>query len=255
MKDKTNEDKERLLELLSDRALFGLEAHEEQELRTLQIACPDVDDQEMDRLVALLEAASPNADEIPSSVKQQILASSEVQAIASVQTVSKLNAWLTSREVAIGLLTAAVTGLFAMWMWNMAPAELSLQARRQSLVESASDIVKAGWTSTDETKSYAGDVVWSTTQQAGFMTFRGLPVNDPSKEQYQLWIFDSNQDEQHPIDGGVFNVVTNDSGECIVEIESKLAVVDPTMFAITIEKPGGVVVSDRSRLPLLAQLN
>ena len=255
MSDTANQDKQRLLELLSDRALFGLEANEEQELRDLQKTYPEVDDQEMDRVVALLEAASPNADRIPSSVKQQIRMATDSNVSTPSSPTPKSNSWITPREVAIGLLTAAVTALFAMWMWNMAPGELPLQARRQELMEKAADLVEVAWTSTDETKSYAGDVVWSTDQQSGFMTFNGLPANDPSKEQYQLWIFDRNQDERHPIDGGVFNVVANDAGECVVEIASKLAVVDPTMFAITIEKPGGVVVSDRSRLPLLAQLN
>ena len=37
-------------------------------------------------------------------------------------------------------------------------------------------------------------------------------------------------------------------------IEAKLPVSNAVMFAITVERPGGVVVSDRSRLPLLAKV-
>ena len=37
-------------------------------------------------------------------------------------------------------------------------------------------------------------------------------------------------------------------------IQAKLHVEEVYMFAITIEKPGGVVVSSRERLPLLAKV-
>lgn len=95
-----------------------------------------------------------------------------------------------------------------------------------------------------------GSVVWNNAEQAGFMKFAGLPVNDPSEFQYQLWIFDSERDEKYPVDGGVFDIA--DSGETLVPIAAKLNVSNPTLFAITIEQPGGVVVSSRKRLPLLA---
>jgi hypothetical protein len=54
------------------------------------------------------------------------------------------------------------------------------------------------------------------------------------------------------LDGGVFDIPT--TGEVIVPINAKLQVREPFMFAITIEKPGGVVVSSRERLPLLAKV-
>jgi anti-sigma-K factor RskA len=66
-----------------------------------------------------------------------------------------------------------------------------------------------------------------------------------------LWIFDPERDEK-PIDGGVFDV--DKEGEVLIPIHAKLPVGKPTLFAITVEKPGGVVVSDRSRLPLLAKV-
>ncbi len=97
----------------------------------------------------------------------------------------------------------------------------------------------------------SGDVVWNPAANAGYMRFAGLPANDPSEAQYQLWIFDSAINADTPIDGGVFDI--SGSGEVIVAIDPKIAVTDATMFAITLERPGGVVVSDRSRLLLLAQ--
>ena len=40
--------------------------------------------------------------------------------------------------------------------------------------------------------------------------------------------------------------------EVVVPIHPALKVREPYLFAVTVEKPGGVMVSDRSRLPLLA---
>ena len=85
------------------------------------------------------------------------------------------------------------------------------------------------------------------------MRFRGLSVNDPATRQYQLWIFDKNQSDKTPIDGGVFDIRSD--GEVIVPIHAKLRVQEVVLFAITIEKPGGVVVSSREQLPLLAAVN
>ena len=43
--------------------------------------------------------------------------------------------------------------------------------------------------------------------------------------------------------GGVFDVT--DAEEQLIPIQAKLQVVKPVAFAVTIEKPGGVVVSDQ----------
>jgi hypothetical protein len=96
-----------------------------------------------------------------------------------------------------------------------------------------------------------GEVIWNQQQQLGFLVFAGLPKNDPVKEQYQLWIIDPGRDEQ-PIDGGVFDADGKD--DLVVPITAKLATVSPKAFAVTIEQPGGVVVSKQERLPLLAAL-
>lgn len=121
---------------------------------------------------------------------------------------------------------------------------------------SAPNMVKAKWgampTTSDDLKGVSGEIVWSDEKQAGFMRFRGLPVNDKSREQYQLWIFENAKLEDHPKDGGVFDVSTD--GEVIIPIDAKLAAKDPKVFAITVEKPGGVVVSDRKKIAALAKV-
>jgi hypothetical protein len=97
-----------------------------------------------------------------------------------------------------------------------------------------------------------GDVVWDARTQTGYMRFVGLRRNDPSIEQYQLWIFDGRRDQRYPVDGGVFDVRGGD-GEVIVPIRARLPVGTPLAFAVTLERSGGVVVSDRGRVVVIAR--
>lgn len=128
----------------------------------------------------------------------------------------------------------------------------SIAQLREKLLARA-DAVKAEWTPTKDpaAKGATGDLVWSPVEQKGFMRFHGLASNDPTKTQYQLWIFDKAQDQKTPVDGGVFDVEAS-TGDVIVPISAKLHVVDPTLFAVTVEKPGGVVVSKRERIVVTA---
>ena len=82
------------------------------------------------------------------------------------------------------------------------------------------------------------------------MLFDGHPKNDPKAKQYQLWIFDESRDQKFPVDGGVFDVTAD--GELIVRFESRLDVSRATLFAITEEVPGGVVVSERTTITATA---
>ena len=98
-----------------------------------------------------------------------------------------------------------------------------------------------------------GDITWSDAKQSGFMRFRGLPLNDPKKFQYQLWIFDSERDSSKPTSGGVFDVLSCD-GEYLVEIAPSIAVFEGKSFVVTVEPPGGVVVSKRKHIVRTANL-
>ena len=117
-----------------------------------------------------------------------------------------------------------------------------------AIVAGEADLESAGGL---ESVGALGDVVWSSARQQGYMRFRGLAANDPTMAQYQLWIFDADRDEAYPVDGGVFDVPAA-GGDVVVRIDPRLRVNRATAFAITVEKPGGVVVSSRKRLPLLA---
>jgi anti-sigma-K factor RskA len=123
---------------------------------------------------------------------------------------------------------------------------------RERLLAKATDIVSAGIGAGNvkELKP-AGDIIWSDSEQAGYIRVTGLPKNDPNRESYQLWIFDETQDPKTPIDGGVFDITTD--GEAVIPIDSRLKARNPQAFAITIEKSGGVVVSKQERVAALAK--
>jgi hypothetical protein len=96
----------------------------------------------------------------------------------------------------------------------------------------------------------SGIVVWDPVTQQGFLRLVGLASNDPTVHQYQLWVFDGERDKRYPVDGGVFDVPANAS-EVLIPINAKLMVHKPAAFAVTIEKPGGVVVSARDHVVAL----
>lgn len=101
-------------------------------------------------------------------------------------------------------------------------------------------------------KAASGDVVWNAAEQRGYMRFNGLAKNDKRANVYQLWIFDKQRDDKYPVDGGVFTV-DEDSGDVIVPIKARLPVGEVALFAVTVEKPGGVVVSKRERIVVTAK--
>jgi hypothetical protein len=128
------------------------------------------------------------------------------------------------------------------------PAKL----REQLLAEVGT--TRVAWSSTKDpaAKGASGDVVWNAAEQRGYMLFRGLAKNDPSAWQYQLWIFDKARDDKYPVDGGVFDVDAS-TGDVVVPIRAKLPVAEAALFAVTVEKPGGVVVSKRERIVVTAK--
>lgn len=153
--------------------------------------------------------------------------------------------------VAAGVAMVAAAGW---WSALSAQREPGVNEAMATLLTRAGDVQKASWTrGTDETgAACAGEVIWSGSQQEGFMVFRGLRPNDPKKEQYQLWIFDPERDERYPVHGGLFDMPP-DCGELIVPIRPKLRVPKAAAFVVTVEKPGGVWVSDRSRIATIAK--
>ena len=159
------------------------------------------------------------------------------------------------REAVAWFAAAASVALLLYQQAPPADSPLSPAAQRAELLAGAADAITVAWSATEDPAGAAasGDVVWSGERQTGFLRFQGLAVNDPTESQYQLWIFDATRDDAHPVDGGVFDV-DRETGDVIVPIRAKLRVFEPSLFAVTVEKPGGVVVSSRERLPLLAKV-
>lgn len=285
--------KERLLELLADEAIFGLSKEEIIELNDLKNEFPDWEDDfafEQAAAMIALTGADTNAS-MPANLRKNILADSEkffgsaqeTQEVFSFAPESRNAAGALARERNVvetapkapfwqwlgwGLAAAACVALaFNIWLTRFQPApeivktapptatptpELTLEQKRQQLLASANDLVKTEWSSPNKDEQISGDIVWSDSAQQGYMRFRGLAVNDPQRQTYQLWIFDETQDEKTPIDGGVFDVSAQ--GEVIIPIDPKLKVKNPKLFAVTVEKPGGVVVSKREKIAALAKV-
>lgn len=133
-------------------------------------------------------------------------------------------------------------------------ADARVAQLRDSLLNSDSALVRLAWTATGDSsaRGATGDVVWSSRAQRGVMRIAGLQSNDRRKTQYQLWIFDKNRDERYPVDGGVFDIPPG-AHEVLVPIDARVPVGEAVLFAITVEPPGGVVVSKRDRIALVAK--
>ncbi|MBX7166163.1 MAG: anti-sigma factor [Pirellulales bacterium] len=253
---------DRFDELQAAAALGDLAPEERSELDALLAQHAQPEDRALQRTAAAAHAAMAGSrlDALPAALRERLLeaAARELTAVrrgpgdrpqpAASAGLNRRN-WLISGS---GWLVAAASIAALAWLSKPArsPADDPVAGRRRLLSE-AGDVIQVAWGPGKHPFGQAveGDVVWSTSQQRGYMRFRGLPVNDPLREQYQLWIIDPKRDAE-PIDGGVFDA--NAGGEIVVPIHAKLRVVDPKAFAITVEQPGGVVVSTQDRLPLLA---
>ncbi len=126
--------------------------------------------------------------------------------------------------------------------------------RRDSLLVHDANVSTLSWTPTKDLSALGagGDIVWSARAQTGVMRLAGLRPNDRAHWQYQLWIFDKRRDARYPVDGGVFDIPVG-SGDVLVPISTHLRIDDAVMFAITVERAGGVVVSTRERIALSAK--
>lgn len=158
------------------------------------------------------------------------------------------------RPTRLPWLAAAAALLIAVAAWwpEMANRTPDFAEQRARLIGAGAIVID--WTATEDPTAAmtVGDVVWDPVSQTGFMRFEGLQANSPTEFQYQLWIFDALRDERYPVDGGVFDIPAG-ADEVIVPIAARLPVTDATLFAVTVERPGGVVVSSRERIAVLAQ--
>ena len=275
----TEEENELMLDLLCKQAVYGLTEEETRQLEQLdngdydaasfemtaaQIGLLDLKAEQMpDHLLAKVTADADEYWAKKNSVEADVRESprSEVQ-IAGSKVRGSFMDWFGWAIAAAACIALAVNiystrnqqpGINSNGA-TPAPTQLEKldpQQQRLQLLNSP-EVVKAdfGKGNVKEIAEVSGDVVWSAEKQAGFMRLKGLPKNDAAKQTYQLWIFDASQSEKTPIDGGTFDI--NSDGEVIVPIDARLRATKPAAFAITIEKAGGVVVSDRGKIAALA---
>ena len=149
-----------------------------------------------------------------------------------------------------GWAAAAAVALIAV-LGLQGTSEISPLQAQQKLRSQASDLVDRNFSGLGIFKNASGSVIWSDQLQQGYMTLSGIPVNDPKKSQYQLWIVDPKRDEA-PVDGGVFDIPT-DGSPVVIPIAAKLALTHPQAFVITLEQPGGVVKSKQEQVVALAK--
>jgi len=250
---------EHLLQLLADRVTEGLDSAAEGEVQALCAALPEFHEAYFEPAAAAVDLAlaDGDVDPLPAALRARVLADAERWFAGAAAEPAAGRVRLHRRQprelrggprwsARAGWYLAAAAGALALvgwWQALMIPAEPPAEAPRTyaAFVAETPDAVHASWAGLEP--GYAqvrGEAVWSDARQAGYLRLVGLPPNDAARAQYQLWIVDPDRDV-HPVDGGVFDVAA--TGEVVVPIHAKLAVDHPTTFAITLEQPGGVVVS------------
>lgn len=262
---------EELLDLLAERALANLSPADEARLKELLDAAGLEDSVDMELAVAAAMNAfagqQPQSNDaaVPESLKQKLHADAdrlfgEKEPAAPVSDIEDARSRHTdprrrsepapssAARRASGLMGWAVAATLAIVVVlalrpDVEPAAPDSAAARAALIaEADTSVVEWGQSEIPAYNRVTGDVVWNDELQQGYLRLAGMPVNDPSISQYQLWIVDPDRDA-NPVDGGVFDIPPG-AGEIIIPIRAKLEVDDPVAFAITREQPGGVVVSD-----------
>ncbi|HSR70214.1 MAG TPA: anti-sigma factor [Acidobacteriota bacterium] len=251
----------RLEELLILKASQPLTAEQRRRLEELLRQAPaGFDEEEFEYAAAAIETAYGREEKLPQALRNKIAADARrVIAAPARGPVDSAQAssggwfmwagWLAAAGVLLAFLI-----LFQDQLLDDQSAR-NWAEQRQQLLEEADDVMVASWTPTDDQASLAdasGDVVWSNSRQQGYIRISGLVANEASQAQYQFWIFDGLRDDRFPVSGGVFDVPSQEA-EIVLPIRAQLRIFQPQMFAVTVEQPGGVVVSDRSRIALLAQ--
>lgn len=248
----------RLEELQVERALFGLDRRDTLELEQLARELNVERYDEMDYVAARAELAMSRGmyEPLPPRLRRKVRVEAAEFFADKPNAAANVAAKASNASIGVSARLAWVVAAAAISLVFLRPFESSLPQlthaeQRAQWLNLVQDEMEVAWSPGPNAIAGAeGDVVWSPARRQGFMRFRNLPVNDPTREQYQLWIFAKNQSEETPIDGGVFDIPHD--GEVVVPIDPKLRADDVYLFAITIEQPGGVVVSSRERLPLLA---
>ncbi|MES2660937.1 MAG: anti-sigma factor [Verrucomicrobiota bacterium] len=249
-----SESRIRFDELSAGRAMGDLTAEEERELTLLGKHLGIDPDLAFELLAASIEVdcLQNSIEQPPASLVARLHRCAAEMAKPAAVIRPEVPAWRKIiRNPLTGWAAAAAIGLIAILGSQKAP-EISPAQAEAKLRTEASDLIERKFAGLGTFKEAGGKVIWSDRLQQGYMTLTGIPVNDPRKSQYQLWIVDPKRDEA-PVDGGVFDIPT-DGSPVVVPISAKLALTNPQAFVITLEQPGGVVKSKQEQVVALAKL-
>jgi Anti-sigma-K factor rskA len=277
---------EAMVDLLIKQVTNGLSPAEQRALDALDSAVVSAHLRDFERAAAAIAlAGSANAPPLPADLAQRVARQAEqhfgaaagadkpIDLAAARSSAAARAPAAASRSGAYGWLAAAACLVLAVVAWNRPPpqaptAQVSpppaavpppavppappTPAEERAALLAKADSLKVTFGATKDPAAHgvSGDVVWDPATQRGFMRLVGLAPNDPSMHQYQLWIFDGGRDKRYPVDGGVFDIPAN-ATEVVLPIRAALPVLSPKAFAVTIEKPGGVVVSGREHVVAL----
>ncbi len=268
MSDARAMEMDRMMDLLATRATQGLTHSEASELDELLRKYPDVDADQFDLAAAALASvfvAGESRATLASGLRERLMSSADRVLVEPAGVVSTLPMSPAPSRSTWGpnlgwLAAAACLALAVVAWWPKAPSGpprldgTTLVAFKQSHPDAVSipwgDFNAIDTGEPPEVRTVKGEVVWSDRAQSGYMRFSGLPANDPKRECYQLWIIDAERGLSQRVSGAVFDISA--TGESIVEIHPQLPIAKAQLFAITIERPGGVVVSDMKRRASLA---
>lgn len=278
---------EAMLDLLIKQVTEGLSPAEQRALDVLDSEVASTYARDLERAAAAVTLAGGGAQQpLPAALAErlarqaaehfasadEVVDSSTARSAAAAQMPAPPRA---SRYGAYGWLAAAACLILAIFGWVRSPSPPTpippvvqavpappvkpveppaqpTPAEERAALLAKSDSLKIPLAATKDPAAagVTGDVVWDPATQRGFVHFKGLAANDPAVHQYQIWIFDAARDKRYPVDGGVFDVPANTS-EVVIPIRAELMVHKPAAFAVTVEKPGGVVVSGREHVVAL----
>ncbi|MEZ6197820.1 MAG: anti-sigma factor [Planctomycetota bacterium] len=242
-------DHEEIQDLMATRAVDGLSELEEAKLRRLLGDFPGSSADDLELSAAALDRAlrvvpdEPLPDHLRRAVLSEYRGGAEETPEGGGAARFPLE-WLVA--------AAAVVLALVAWLPRLGgndpvtPEAETPRSRLARLTAEADDLLRCDFATPDRDgfRDVSGEVIWSSRRQEGYLRLSGLPENAKLGKQYQLWIVDADRDAEHPVDGGVFDFApTAGESDVIVPIRAALDCPSPDVFALTLETPGGVVVS------------
>lgn len=261
----------RLLELLAAESIGDLTDQETVELEALRMRVPPIADPrgeavaaaQAERTLGELLAASTAADAtrpLSPALRAAIIAKGEAIVGGASQSPRPARPRGTRTWIGpvgwAGWAAAAVATTFFLWQVSVNQPPEAADRLADILEEGAVRIALAP-EKDPAGSTIGGEVIWSPSGQDGFLHIHGLAVNDPVKEQYQVWVVDAGRGVSgHSVDCGVFDAESGFTvdGERYIPLQAKLRVTQPTRFVITVEAPGGAVISSQQRLVASAEV-